>query len=286
MIAVLAGIGAALAWAVSSLSSTRSSRLADPRAVVAGVMLVGLVICGPIAAAKGVPARLHGIVWVWLALAGGGNVAGLILTYAALRRGQASLVLPLASTEGAIAALIAVFAGETLSSAAAAALLLSTVGVSLASLRPQSATDGSEAQHQHHFRVVAMALLAALLFGGSLYGTARAAAELPSVWVVLSARVVGSVVLAAPMMLSGRLTLPRAAIPLVVASGICEVVGFFAYNLGSGHGIAITAVLGSQFSTLSVIGSYILFKERLGRIQLIGVVTVIAGVSLLSVATA
>ena len=196
------------------------------------------------------------------------------------------MVLPLASTEGAIAAVIAVFAGERLSSAAAAALLLATVGVALASIRPQPAQASGGPDHQHHFRVVAMALIAALLFGGSLYGTARAAAELPSAWVVLSARLIGSVVLALPMIVSHKLRLPRAAVPLVIASGICEVVGFFAYNLGSEHGIAITAVLGSQFSTLSVIGSYVLFKERLGRIQLIGVLTVIAGVSLLSVATA
>jgi drug/metabolite transporter (DMT)-like permease len=286
LVAVLAGIGAALAWAVSSLCSSRSSRLADPQAVVAGVMLVGLVICGPLAAAEGVPAGLHGTAWVWLALAGGGNVAGLMLTYAALRQGQVALVLPLVSTEGAIAALIAVFAGESLSSAAAAALLLATVGVCLASLRPSVPNAPGASRGEHHFKVVALALCAALLFGGSLYGTARAAAELPSAWVVLSARAVGSVVLALPLMLTGKLRLPRPAVPLVVTSGICEVLGFFSYNLGSGHSIAITAVLGSQFSTLGVIGSYVLFRERLGRLQLAGVCIVIVGVSLLSVATA
>jgi drug/metabolite transporter (DMT)-like permease len=293
LIAVLAGIGAALAWSVSSLCSSRSSRRADPPAVVAGMMLVGLLICGPLAAAEGMPARLHGTAWLWLALAGGGNVAGLMVAYAALRRGQVSLVLPLVSTEGAIAALIAVFAGESLSSAAAAALLLATVGVCLASIRP-SVGDGRAGapvarggtHGEHHFTVVALALCAALLFGGSLYGTARAAALLPSAWVVLAARAIGTVVLALPLMLSGRLRLPRAVLALVVASGLGEVLGFFSYNIGSAHSIAITAVLGSQFSTLGVIGSYLLFGERLGRIQLVGVCTVIVGVSLLSAATA
>ncbi len=260
--------------------------MADPRAVVAGMMLVGLLICGPLAAAEGVPARLHGMAWAWLALAGGGNVGGLMLAYAALRQGQAALVLPLVSTEGAIAAVIAVFAGESLSSAAAAALLLATVGVCLASLRPSVPEEPGASHNEHHFKVVALALIAALLFGASLYGTARAAAELPSAWVVLSARAVGSVVLALPLILSGKLRLPRPAVPLVVASGIAEVVGFFFYNFGSGHSIAITAVLGSQFSTLGVIGSYLLFGERLGRIQLAGVCTVIVGVSVLSIATA
>jgi drug/metabolite transporter (DMT)-like permease len=260
--------------------------MTEPRAVVAGMMLVGLAICVPLAAAEGVPARLHGTAWVWLALSGGGNVAGLLLVYAALRQGQVSLVLPLVSTEGAIAAVIAVLAGETLSSAAAAALLLATVGVCLASIRPDAAGEPGASDNEHHFRVVALTLCAALMFGSSLYGTARAAAELPSAWVVLSARVVGTVVLAVPLMLSGRLRLPRPAVPLVVASGICEVLGFFSYNVGANHSIAITAVLASQFSTIGVIGSYVLFKERLGRIQLVGVCTVIVAVSWLSLATA
>jgi len=250
------------------------------------MMLVGLVICAPLAAADGVPAGLHGTAWAWLALAGGGNVAGLMVAYVALRQGQVALVLPLVSTEGAIAAVIAVVAGESLSSAAAAALLLATVGVCLASIRPAAPDEPGASHHENHFTVVALALCAALLFGASLYGTARAAAELPSAWVVLSARVIGSVVLALPLMLSGRLRLPRPAVPLVVASGVGEVVGFFSYNLGSQHSIAITAVLGSQFSTFGVIGSYVLFGERLGRIQLFGVCTVIVAVSLLSLATA
>ncbi len=291
MIAVIGGLAAALAWAGSSLCSSRSSRLADPRAVVAGMMLVGLLICVPIAAAEGVPAGLHRTAWAWLALAGGGNVGGLLLTYAAFQRGQVSLVLPLVSTEGAVAALIAVLAGESLSSAAAAALVIATAGVCMASTRPAATpalgtASGEQPHAEHHFRVVALALSAALLFGGSLYGTARAGGELPAAWVVLSARLIGSVALALPLMLSGRLRLPGRALPLVVASGVCEVLGFFVYTLGSRHGIAITAVLSSQFSTFAVIGSYVLFGERLGRLQLAGVCTVIVGVSVLSVATA
>ena len=179
-------------------------------------------------------------------------------------------MLPLVSTEGAIAAVIAVFAGESLSSAAAAALLLATVGVCLASIRPSVPDEPGASHNEHHFKVVALALIAALLFGASLYGTARAAAELPSAWVVLSARAVGSVVLALPLILSGKLRLPRPRSRSSSPRGSAEVLGFFSYNLGSGHSIAITAVLASQFSTLAVIGSYVLFGERLGRIQLVG----------------
>ena len=55
MIAVLGGLAAAVAWAGSALSSSRSSRLTDPLSVVAGMMLIGLVICVPIMAAQRSP---------------------------------------------------------------------------------------------------------------------------------------------------------------------------------------------------------------------------------------
>jgi uncharacterized membrane protein len=52
------------------------------------------LICVPIMAAQGVPAGLKGMAWLWLALSGAGNVAGLLLTYAAFRTGQVALVTP------------------------------------------------------------------------------------------------------------------------------------------------------------------------------------------------
>ena len=105
---------------------------------------------------------------------------------------------------------------------------------------------------------------------------------MPSAWVVLAARVVGSLALALPLALAGRLRLPRRAVPLVLAAAVGEVAGFFSFIVGSRHGIAIAAVVSSQFASLAAIGAYWLFGERLTRIQLAGVCTVILGVAALS----
>jgi drug/metabolite transporter (DMT)-like permease len=70
--------------------------------------------------------------------------------------------------------------------------------------------------------------------------------------------------------------------PFVVAAGICEVLGFYSYTAGARHGIAVAAVLASQFATIAAVGAYFLFHERLNRIQLAGVSSVILGVALLS----
>jgi drug/metabolite transporter (DMT)-like permease len=129
---------------------------------------------------------------------------------------------------------------------------------------------------------VLLAVAAALVFGTSLYATGRAGATLPSTWVVLSARLIGTVALAIPLLAAGRLRVVARAIPLIVVAGICEVLGFFSYTAGARHGIAVAAVLSSQFATIAAVVAYFLFGERLNRVQLVGVTSVIAGVALLS----
>jgi len=279
VLAILGGVGAAVAWAVSVLCSSRSSRLIDPMAVVAWVMLVGLVITAPLAAAAGVPARLHGSLLVWLIVAGAGNVVGLIINYYALRIGQVSLVAPIVSTEGAIAAVIAVIAGASLAVSVAVALLVIVVGVALASVPARDAAIEDVARHP---RVVILALVSTLSFGASLYATGRAGAALPASWVVLSARLLGVLALVLPLALAGRLRLTRRAVPFVVVSGVAEVAGFYSYTWGSRHGLAIAAVLSSQFAVVALAASYVLFSERLSRVQLAGVTCVLVGVAALS----
>lgn len=279
MLAILGGVGAAVAWAISILCSSRSSRLMDPMAVVGWVMLIGLLITAPLAAVAGVPARLHGSALIWLVLSGAGNVAGLVVNYYALRIGQVSLVAPIVSTEGAIAAVISVIAGATLAISVAVTLFVIVVGVTLASMpSPDAALEDAG----HHPRVVILALVSTLSFGTSLYATGRAGAALPASWVVLSARLIGAVALALPLALMGRLRLTSRALPFVVASGLAEVAGFYSYTWGSRHGLAIAAVLSSQFAVVALAASYVLFSERLSRVQLAGVTCVLVGVAALS----
>ena len=60
------------------------------------------------------------------------------------------------------------------------------------------------------------------------------------------------------------------------------MLGFFSYTTGARHGIAIAAVLSSQFGAIASVAGYYLFGERLTRVQVAGVVTLVAGVAVLS----
>jgi drug/metabolite transporter (DMT)-like permease len=279
MIAIVGGLGAATVFATATLCSSRSTRLIGAGPVLAWVMLLGFLIVVPWAAVEGVPEGLDAASGGWLAVAGVGNVVGLLLAYSGLRRGKVGLVAPIVSTEGAIAAVISVIAGEQIQEGVGVTLGVIAVGILLAAATREAQETSIEAD----WVVALYALSAAVSFGFSLYATARVSADLPIVWALLPARVVGVLVVAVPLAATARLRLTRRALPLVLASGVAEVVGFALFAIGSRHGIAVSAVLASQFGAIAGLAAFFLFRERLARVQLVGVVMIVVGVSVLSV---
>jgi drug/metabolite transporter (DMT)-like permease len=278
MIAILGGVGAAAAWAGSTLCSSRSTRMIPPASVVAWVACVGLVITAPFVAAAGIPSRLDAGAGGWLLLSGAGNLAGLLVAYLAYQVGDVALIAPIVSTEGAIAAVVALAFGESIRAATAVALAVVATGIALAALPGRAERD---LPAEGRSRVVLYAGIAAVCFGASLYATGRAGAELPLAWVLLPFRLLGTVLVALPLALGGRLRLTRRAFPLVLAAGILEVLGFASFTVGARQDLAVAAVLSCQFAAISAVAGYLLFRERLERLQLFGVVTVLAGVTLL-----
>ena len=278
--AILGGLGAALAWAVTLLCTARATRMLGSGSVLAWVMLTGFCIVVPWAALVGLPDGLDRTSVGWLLLAGLGNVLGLLLVYTALRLGKVGIVGPIVSTEGAIAALLAVLAGEHLAAGSAAMLALIAVGIALAATTAETAEDVGRVGRMG--AVPAYALLAACSFGASIYATGRASAELPIAWAVAPPRILGVLLVTIPLAATGRLLWTRPAAPLVVIAGIAEVVGFSSFALGSRDGLAVAAVLASQFAAVAAVAAYFLFSERLSRLQLVGVTTIVAGVTVLT----
>jgi len=275
VIAVLGGLGAAVCWAGASLCAAGASRLIGAAAVLGWVMLVGFVVVAPLTVASGIPHGLGAREIGWIAAAGAGNVAGLLCSYEAMRIGRVSLVTPILSTEGAIAAVLAVTTGETLGAGTALLLAAVAAGVVLASSTASIETG-------QPLRATLLACGAAACFGLSLFATARVSEALPLVWALIPARLVGVAVITLPSLATGRLRLTRAAAPLVVVSGLCEVGGFASFALGARHGIAVAAVLGSQFAAIAAVAAFFLFRERLRPLQVAGVVTIAVCVAALS----
>jgi drug/metabolite transporter (DMT)-like permease len=240
--------------------------------------VVGLILCLPFLAAAHTPTPSTQV--AWLALAGFANALGLFLEYTGLRLGRVGVVAPIASTEGAIAALIAVLAGEALPPLAGIALVVVAVGVGLVAFPSERSGAVSGAAGG----VGAESLFgagAALAFGITLYSTGHVAA-LPIGWVIVPTRLVGAVFVALPLAISRRLRLTRGCIPMVILAGVCETLGFVSYALGARHGIAIAAVLTSLFAVFAAIGAQVLLSERISPVTRVGIIVTTIGVATIS----
>ena len=203
-----------------------------------------------------------------------------MLVYAAMRVGQVALVAPLASTEGAIAALIAILAGESIAAGVGLALGAIAVGVCLCGVPDRS--ESAAITREHHGRAVSLAVLGACSFGASLYATGKVGGSLPEAWVVLSARVIGVFALALPLTCAAvcrsRARWRRCSWWRASARSWASTPT----SPERATEIAVAAVLSSQFAGLAALGAYFLFGERLSRVQLAGVCTVVVGVAVLS----
>ena len=282
MWAVLGGLGAAVSWAVTSLTAARASRLIGSYSTLAWVMLTGLVVVAPVALAQGKPEGLDATSISWLVVAGLSNVGGLLLIYTGFRMGGVGVVAPISSAEGAVAAVIAVAAGESLGAGVALALVAIVAGVVLVASAHAHVPDLDHVDP----RAALFGLAAAGAFGTGLYATGRASLDLPIAWAILPPRLFGVLFIFLPLLVARRLRLTRAALPFVVGSGLAEVTGFVSYAIGARHGIAVTAVLASQFAALAAIGAAIFWGERLGRLGVIGIAVIAVGVAVVSALSA
>jgi drug/metabolite transporter (DMT)-like permease len=298
--AIIGGLGAAILWAAATLCSSRSSRMLGSRVVLGWIMLVGVVVGLPVAVISPGPATLEPSTFGLLGLSGICYVVGLQLTYAALRIGKVSIVAPIVATEGAVAALISIGRGDPVGVVAGVSLAVVVCGVVLSTLEPGRAEVAAgdfdvvpdavdePATHQPNDPRLAtlLSIAAALVFGVGIVAAGTAASLVPVAWVALAARLVGLAVVVVPLVLSRRFRVTRVALPLVLVAGVGEVFGSMLSAWGSRESIAIAAVMGSQFAAIAAVAAFVLFGERLGRLQIAGVVLIGLGVTVLAASTA
>ena len=296
MIAILGGLATAVLWATTLIGSSRSARVIGAWSTLAWVMLVGLVVAIPLLVFSGGAVRLSDRDLLHLAVAGLANTCGLLLVYTALRRGKVAVVGPIVSTEGAIAATLAVLAGDPVSGAAIGVLAVIAVGVVMAATErttgapdlagdavvDEEVADADSPPFPNAGVTALFALGGAVLFGVNLYVTSRLATDLPLAWAVLPARLAGVIGVTLPLFLSHRLRMTRPVVPLVVLVGCAEVAGVVTFGIGARESAAVTSVIASQFAGIAAIAAFLLFGERLGRIQLAGVVVIALGVAALA----
>ncbi len=286
-----------------------------PMSVLAWVMIFGLIVSiPPTLASAGALASMSSAQILGLIVNGASYTAGLLLAYQALVIGRVSIVTPITSTEGAVAALASVVLGEALGVPTAIVLAVIAVGVILASIdrrtdaiaeavillsgsgpgdpenvvpAPTAPEPGARPRHAREDpaatrRSILLAIAAAAAFSIGLVTSARLG-DVPISWILLVSRLVGVLLIAIPLAARGRLRISRRALPFVIVSGVLEALGSALYVTGAHVSPAAAAVLSSQFAAIAALSAFLLFGERLGRVQFVGIMLVFVGVTALAI---
>jgi drug/metabolite transporter (DMT)-like permease len=310
VIPILFGLVTAALWASTLLGSSRSARLIGSWSTLGWVMLIGLTISIPVTLLTSPAIAFSDSELFHLIVAGIANSAGLLFVYTALQRGKVAVVGPIVSTEGAIGATLAILNGDPVTAVGMAVLALIVVGVVLAAIerqvpvapapdvasnavaygdgivlareRPATADFGRPTPVSAPL-TAAIALGGAILFGINLYATSRIASELPIAWAILPARVAGVIGVTIPLIAMRRIRLTRPAVPFLLLVGTAEVVGTATFAIGARESAAVTSVIASQFAAIAAIFAFLVFGERLTKLQTAGVITIAIGVAALSI---
>ncbi|MBM3687855.1 MAG: DMT family transporter [Actinobacteria bacterium] len=279
MVSIVFGLLTACFFASSGLLSSRAVKIIGSASSVAWVMLLGLIITTPFVVAAGVPANIGPSI-PWMVVLGLGNVIGILVAGFALRVGKVGVVAPILATEGAIAAVIAALLGESIAPVVGFMLLVIVGGIVISAIAP----DPAPLVNERPLYAVVLSTLAAACFGVSLFAAGNLSNDVPIPWVLLPARLAGVLIILIPLLVVRKLQITRSTVPLIVAMAFTEILGFVCFSIGAQYQVAITSVLSSQFAPIAAVAAYFLFKEKLGRLQIAGVVVLVMGVTSLTVA--
>jgi drug/metabolite transporter (DMT)-like permease len=270
-------LAASVSWGIADFGGGLGARRAPIVWVLFVSQVAGLVLVGALALATH-PQAPTGRELAWGVFAGVMGVAGLAAFYRALAVGTMGIVGPI-SAMGAIVPLVYGLArGERPSALQGVGIAVAVVGAVTASLEPLPDGAGRKVTTGAGF-----AALAACGFGASLLGLNRVS-QAGVVWGTLSLRLtVVPIVLVAALLLRPSAAKVRAALPLLVVTGLFDTGANLLYGASARHGlISVVSVLASLYPLVLVGLGYAFLKERISRPQLGGVALALTGVALIS----
>jgi drug/metabolite transporter (DMT)-like permease len=268
----------AVTWGSISVLEARISRALGGQSALAWVFAVGLVAVLPFALIHGIPDASAGA-WAWAMVSAVCSLAGLALMFTGLQHGRVGLITATISVQGAFASIYAAIGGETLHPLSVAAMALSAAGTFVL-----MSGDGGVQAPPRERRGLLLALGAACFTGLSLFAASRGGSGVGSAWVLVCIRLSSVAMVLLPLAVGGRLRSPRGIVLPVIVAGIGEVIAFAAYIEASDRiGVAIPAVIASQFALIAATTGWLVLGERLGRRQLAGAGAILAGVTALTI---
>jgi drug/metabolite transporter (DMT)-like permease len=269
------GLLAALAWGIADFGGAVASRRVPAPAVVLGSQLIAGVFAAAVAVIWG--EQFPGTTDI--ALSAGAGVAtaiALAAFYRGLATARVGVVAPVAAVLGAG---LPVIVGIGLAGAPAplqlAGMAMGLAGVGLVS---RSSADGIADRPSG----LGIALLAGVAFGaffvflGLLEGTAV-------FWPLAVARLTAVAAIGVAARMRGTQALPpRSSLPLVAGIGLLDTLGMAGFVLATQIArLDEAAIISSMYPVVTIVLAAAIFRERIGRIQAIGIALAMAAIVLI-----
>ena len=209
-----------------------------------------------------------------------GSMFGLWTMMVAYRHGALSVVSPIIACEGAVIAAISVVRGNPLGLVTGVLLVVATLGAVIV----VRGTRGGEGPRDTPPIAIIASVASATFFGIGLYSAAVAADDVGPFFPSLVTRILGLVVITAPVLLVARAGVgSRFALKWAFLGGALDVGGmlFFVASAQAGD-VSVAGVLSAQSAAIATVLGLIVLRERMTRGQQFGFALIIVSVTALA----
>lgn len=281
--AILLGLAAALTYGAGDFVGGLVTRRAPLFTVVLLSQVAGtglLLVATPFFVESGPTASAL----AWGGASGAAGATGVLFLYKGLAGGRMSVVAPITSVEAAIVPVVwGLAAGERPALLALAGVVVALVAVLLVAGFEPAATAAPRTGRLAPG--VPEALVAGLAFG-AFFILLDGAGDDTGLWPLLAGRTMSLSVLTV-LVVARRERIsaaPGTRLPIVTA-GALDVAANLLYLLSTREGLlSIVAVLTSMYPASTILLARIVLGERMGRLQVAGLVLAVAGVAMMTLA--
>jgi len=271
---VLFGLAASFSWGTGDFSGGLASRRAHVFSVVLAAYAVGMILLPILALAWSEPLPS----WrdaLWGASAGLAGTLGLTAFYRALAIGRMGITAPITAVLAAsLPVIFSAFTQGLPGPLRLAGFMLALLSVALVS-RPVRASGRPAG--------LGLALLAGLGFGSFFILISQVSAH-AVYWPLASARLVSLLFMIVFVRIRGEQMLPKKSVfPLILLAGSLDVVGNVFFILAAHAGrLDVATILSSLYPAVTVLLAAIILRERVSRIQTLGIVLALGAILLIS----
>lgn len=287
---ILLGVTAAFGWGAASFFQRYTTQvLGTVSALLLSQSMSFVVITAYVLASGELATRIDGSQWqwwAWSALAATIHTLSLLMLFRSIEVGVLTVVAPIAGSYSAVTVLLSLLSGETIGALAVFGIVLAVAGISFVSRKPRSKA-GEDPRSVTGGVLWALGAALGMGIGYWIVGF-QVTPHLGGITHVFVVRTSSLVWLSLYFIVRSEQKLFRVkpdwrVFAFLFAGSTAANLAYVANNIGYIVGnVGIVSVLASMNSAATIMLAWVFLKERLSRVQWLGVALVLTGIVFIS----